>query len=338
MECATFDELGADVLKEADLPAALLNQVMMGRPTPRLVPVQLPTVEARAFPILRYSALLLRKIPRIARKITLTTSTTSPAVRSILKEKRCRAIVAANGLDLAVFGNDQEILAALAPLGAKISGEVELDPSRDSWALGLLYDALAKSLSRRPPLIPRLKRSGHSLVVAPPRDGDDEERSRRDAHALATLRNAYGADLTGKVPKLHFPFQEGVFLKLEQIDGSWWCGFEPYTFVEIPRTESFERRDPKEAKLANSEPMNSSAGLGGDPAGDWRRERWAQKYNKNWANIIDAWAHLLTSTENGEVRAFGLDAGTGIDAVFEISQVTGWSRPGHHHAYFDRRK
>lgn len=38
------------------------------------------------------------------------------------------------------------------------------------------------------------------------------------------------------------------------------------------------------------------------------------------------------------MRAFGLDDGSGIDAVFNLSPVTGWSRPGHHHPYFDRSK
>lgn len=35
-------------------------------------------------------------------------------------------------------------------------------------------------------------------------------------------------------------------------------------------------------------------------------------------------------------RAFGLQDGAGMDAVFVVSPVTGWSRPSHHHAYFYR--
>jgi hypothetical protein len=72
--------------------------------------------------------------------------------------------------------------------------------------------------------------------------------------------------------------------------------------------------------------------------GDWRRERWAPKYNKQWAAIIEAWAALLATTRDGTVRAFGLESGVGIDAIFALSRFTGWSRPGHHHAYFDRSK
>lgn len=339
VECKTFDELAAEVIKHVDLPQPLMDHVMKGRATPRLVPVVLPDAQARKFPVLRYSALLVGSLPTTARRMTLTQSMTSPEVRALLKEHQCRAAVAANGNELAVFGNDQDVLAALASMGAKIAGTVDLDATKDSWAHGLLYDALVRALSRYRPLAPRLKRSGHSLVVAAPRDNETEERSARRAQGLAELRAAYGSPLTGKVPSLDFPFQEGIFLKLEQIDERWWCGFEPYTFVDIPRAQTSELSLQREtAGVEEIELDLSRERRGGDPAGDWRRERWAQKYNRNWAAIIDAWTKLLTTSQDDMVRAFGLDEGAGIDAVFKISRITGWSRPGHHHTYFDRSK
>lgn len=338
VECATFDELASDVMKHVDLPKILFDMVMEGRPTPRLVPVDVPTGKARNFPVLRYSALLVESLPRVARRMTLAQPTTTPDARALLKEQRCKAVVAANGRELAIFGKDEELVAALSSLGAKLAGTVDLDPTRDSWALGLVYDSLVKALSRHRPLIPRYKRSGHSLVVAAPREGEDEDWARKRAQDLARLRAAYESNLVGNVPKLDFHYQEGVFLKLEQIEERWWCGFEPYTFVDIPR-EHFERSAPVAPTSANSDGLGMAfERRGGDPAGDWRRERWATKYNKHWANIIDAWAALLTTTRDGSVRAFDLDDETGVDAVFTISTVTGWSRPGHHHTYFDRTK
>lgn len=91
------------------------------------------------------------------------------------------------------------------------------------------------------------------------------------------------------MPKLGFPFQEGVQLKLEQVDGKWWCGFEPYTFVQLPRQESSQTDSAKGlvAEEAAAE-MGMQAERRGDPAGDWRRERWAPRYNRNWASIIGA--------------------------------------------------
>ncbi|MBY6243376.1 SIR2 family protein [Methylosinus sp. Sm6] len=339
VECATFDELAADIIKITDLPKPLFDRVMEGRPTPRLVHVQIPNAKARAFPVLRYSAILLQSMPTAARRIRLSQSTTSAEVREIFKAKGCRATAAALGRELAVFGRDQEILDAFAPLGPSLAGTIDLDPVADSWAMGLLYDTLVRSLARQRPLIPRYRRSGHSLVVATPRDGDDPERTRRQQQTLSRLRDAYGTSLFGAVPKLGYPFQEGVYLKLEQVDGKWWCGFEPYTFVQLPRqdTPQTEGAEDLVAEEAPAE-MGMQAERRGDPAGDWRRERWAPRYNRNWASIIGAWAQLLTETGGTTRSAFGLEEGTGVDAVFTVSPVTGYSRPSHHHAYFDRSK
>jgi hypothetical protein len=339
VECATFDELAADIIKITDLPQPLLDRVMEGRPTPRLVPVQIPHTKARAFPVLRYSAILLQSMPTAARRIRLSQSTTSAEVREIFKAKGYRATSAALGRELAAFGRDQEILDALAPLSPSLAGTINLDPVADSWAVGLLYDTLVRSLARQRPLIPRYRRSGHSLVVATPRDGDDPDRTRRQQQTLSRLRDAYGTSLFGTVPKLGFPFQEGVHLKLEQVDGKWWCGFEPYTFVHLPRQDS-SQTDSAEGLVAEEAPaeMGMRAERRGDPAGDWRRERWAPRYNRNWASIIGAWAQLLTETGGTTRSAFGLEEGTGIDAVFKVSPVTGFSRPSHHHTYFDRSK
>ncbi|ORE92106.1 Sir2-family regulator [Aurantimonas sp. 22II-16-19i] len=336
VECTTFDELVAEIIKTTDLPQALHDHVMEGRPTPRLVPVQIPSARARAFPVLRYSAILLESMPTTARRIKLSQSTTWAEVREIFKAKACRATAAALGRELAVFGRDQEILDALAPLCPSLAGTIDLDPVADSWAMGLLYDALVRSLARQRPLIPRYRRLGHSLVVATPRDGDNPERTKRQQQALSGLRDAYRSDLFGVVPKLGFQFLEGVDLKLEQLDGKWWCGFEPYTFVQLPPQDASQTN----GSVADRAPahMCIQAERRGDPAGDWRRERWAQKYNGHWASIIGAWADLLTKTGGTARSAFGLTEGAGIDAVFTVSPITGFSRPSHHDAYFDRSK
>ncbi|HEY8946318.1 MAG TPA: SIR2 family protein, partial [Polyangiaceae bacterium] len=164
VECATFDELAADVLKNVDLPKVLFDTVDLGRPAPRLTPVSLPTGKAQDFPVLRYSALLIDSLPRVARRVVLAQPLSTPEARKLLKASDCRARVAALGRELAVFGKDEEIVAALASVGGQLAGTIELDPTRDSWALGLLYEALTKALSRRRPLMPRYKRSGHSLL------------------------------------------------------------------------------------------------------------------------------------------------------------------------------
>lgn len=87
VECKTFDELAADVIKHIDLPQVLMDHVMQGRAAPRLVPVNLPDAEARKFPVLRYSALLIESLPHEARRMTLAQATTSPTVRALRKPR-----------------------------------------------------------------------------------------------------------------------------------------------------------------------------------------------------------------------------------------------------------
>ena len=68
---------------------------------------------------------------------------------------------------------------------------------------------------------------------------------------------------------------------------------------------------------------------------DWRRERWAKRYNATWSRIIAAWSQVLAGGD-GKVSALGLEASTGLDAEFQISPIGAWSRPGHDHEYFRR--
>ncbi|MBO9356916.1 SIR2 family protein [Bordetella petrii] len=332
VQAKTFDELAADLLAQIQLSDVLAEHVLQYRASPRIEAVKLPAKDARSFPVLRYSALLVNELPRVARRMVLKKATTTADVRQQLREKQCRAVVAAMGRELAVFGNDARVIEALEEFEAQPAGTIDLNPERDSWALGLLYEAMVRALSRHRPLLPRYKRSGHSLVVAAPHADEAPERTQERRAQLAALRTAYESELTGKVPKLGYPYQEGIFLKLERVEDRWWCGFEPYTFVNIPRTE------PSKADLQDGDGVGlPSAVRGGDPAGDWRRERWVQKYNRQWAGIINAWAALLAAKDK-DLSAFGLSSGEGIDAVFVFSSVTGWSRPAHHHNYFDRTK
>lgn len=97
--------------------------------------------------------------------------------------------------------------------------------------------------------------------------------------------------------------------------------FDPYTQVDIP------------IDLDTKEAPNAPSQWRPNPAADWIRERWAQRYNKKWSAIIDAWSSLLS----GEVRAFWIGPEQGIDAAFNVGAVSAWSVPSHDHAYFHGR-
>ena len=333
VESKTFDELAADVISHLHIPDVLSKHVMQYRLPNRLIPVKLPEQEAKNFPVLRYSAVLVEEMPSVARRISLTQSINTLQARDLLKAHKCYAIVASLGRELAIFGNDVEILSALQSVGAKLNGTIDLDPLKDSWALGLLYDALVTALSKWRPLKRRLKHSGHALLITAPKEDETPERTQKRTADLARLKAAYGSDLTGLVPTLGYAYQEGIQLKLEHIENRWWCGFEPFTFVDVPRDHIDEIENAEK-----SDYLEHAVPKKGDPAGDWRRERWARKYNPEWSQIIDAWAALLTSSKTGGMLAFNLQQSDGIDALFKVSRITGWSRPSHHHSYFDRTK
>jgi hypothetical protein len=332
VESQNFDELTADLVNQFVLPEVLHRHVFEARPTPVLRPVSLPSVETLKFPVLRCSALLIDRLPLTARRLTLSSPASTVTVRELLREARINAVAASIGREVAAFGPDCGLVTALAPLGARLAETIALNPGVDSWALGLLYDALTKALCRNRPLFPRLRRSGHAVLVSQGKSGESDERKQERHRRLAQLRSAYNSPLDGIVPDLGFPFNEGVRLRLENCAGRWWCVFEPFTFVEVPKAQRVlaAGEDSDESRIAGYQK--------GDPASDWRRERWALKYNSAWTKIIDGWAYLLASSDDGTVRAFGIPEEAGMDAVFGLSSVTAWSRPAHQHEYFRRRR
>lgn len=149
---------------------------------------------------------------------------------------------------------------------------------------------------------------------------------------LAELKGAYSTALTGTIPQVGFPFNEGVQIRLEKLSSGWWCAFEPFTHVEFPRQEDDKGSN---AEVDSTDIPFQSLDRG-DRAIDWRRERWATRYNRTWAQIIAAWAKMLAGAGDSPLLALGLKNDEGLDAEFRLSPITAWSRPGHEHGYFIR--
>lgn len=328
VESKTFDELAADIIDSIDLGSVLKDHVYEVRPAPILTVVPAPTHEQRKFPVLQCSAIPVISMPGVARRITLARACTTTEVRALLREATVWAIAVSRRQEVVAFGTDEGLLRALASLGPTLAGEIDLKPEADSWALGLIYDALTRAVCRDRPLFARMRRAGHLVMAArgPKDEPKDAEQAR--AQQLGPLKQAYSSALFGEVPGHDFPFCEGIELKLELLFDRWWCAFEPFTWVQLPR---------KEEKAAESEAETEEIPAlfrRGDPVGDWRRERWTNRYNPKWAKIVGAWAALLAG--DAPISAFGLKKDEGLDAVFELSPVTAWSRPSHDHPYFDR--
>lgn len=314
----TFDELAGDLVDVLTFEDVLEQHIQEAGSTKIVIPVPLPANEARRDPVLRCSALRVTQVPDTARRISFKKPASIVEVRGLLKAAKVGGSIAAAGRDFAAFGKDKDLLVALAPFEPTLSGEIALDPERDSWALGLLYDAFVRAVCRGRPLHPRLRRKGHRVVVAGDRDGEDGARRAKRLNALGPLKSAYGDPLYGRTSPSDLPFNEALDIRLEQVGGKWWCVFDAFTHVDLPGREAGHDAEAIAFRI--------------NPAADWLRERWAQRYNRKWTAIIEAWSQLLA----GEARTCWLKDGEGIDAVFQVGSVSAWSRPSHDHAYFHR--
>lgn len=325
-----FDELAADLADEIVLNAALTAHILQARPAPLVTDVPLPTRHALKFPVLQCSALRLLSVPPAARRIQFPTAVSTSSARNLVREAKVHVLVAGSGRELAAFGADSDLLRAFEGVGGRLGGTVELNPESDGWARGLIYDALTRALSRHRPLFARMRRKGHLLLVQGGRADEPRTVTTNREVQLVGLRNAYSSALVGKVNGLDYPYYEGVHIRLDCVSGFWWCVFEPTTYVDVPRqaVEGLESEDGEKHRYAS--------GSRSDPVADWRRERWARRYNRNWAGIISAWSKLLAGGESTRICAYDIHADAGVNGEFEICPKLAWSRPSHEHDYFRR--
>lgn len=313
LEVSTFDELAGAIERQVSLPTELIDHLRSSHPRPRVTPVDFKRPDGQAFPVLRCSAIPIVELPESARLLRVAGPLNAPEARRIARERRSRVTVTARGNEVHAFGTDAELLAAFGHLGAEIEGDIRLDPLGDSLHRGLVYDGLLRALTLGRPLQPLMRSRGHLIRVRPPNPSRPRHIQQEDQQALAHLRKAYGADVTGKVPGLGWPYAEAVRIRLDCFDKQWWCVFEPTTFIDRPRL------DPGHT----SAPTPSDMGI----ESAWRKERWARRYNATWAAIIDAWAGFLVQGTTQERAAYPHASSVGSPGAFVISGSTGWSRP-----------
>lgn len=323
----TFDELACNLADVVELPDVLAQHIFASVARPAVTQVPLTRTAVRKTPLLRLSAVPVVEMPGVARRLVLKTPITTRQAQERVREAGIRATVASTGTHLAAFGKDEELVAAFQSLGATLGGEMVLDPARDSWALGLLYDALVRAVSRGKPLFPKLSRRGHTVRVSSLKADAPAETLRWRQDRLRVLGEAYGAALFGQPQGLAVDYSEGIHLRLDRADERWWCVFEPTTFIDL-RVVREDAEDDDPAVWSNLRYR----------AEDWRRERWANKYNANWSRIIDAWIALLSHADHHGLAAHALDQQQGIDARFVFGVRTAWSRPAHEHEYLGGRR
>ncbi|MXZ78959.1 MAG: SIR2 family protein [Gemmatimonadetes bacterium] len=323
VDSENFDELAGDLEGEVSLEAPLLEHIREVRPRPVVEPVTLPTKRYATFPAVRCSALEVLELPCEAREIAVNRPLTAVEARKLVKDARVWATVASRGRTLVAFGADRDLEQAFASVGGELRGRVPINPAQDSIDRGLVYEALTRAIARHRPLRPVLRGRGHAVVVQPASDRYPDHVVRRHEEQLDALRRAYGTALTGSVPSIQQPFAEAAQVRLEYWNGTWWLVYEPFTWVDLPRADEGEAAIDELSRSLTSAPGGSSSKF---VAADWRRERWAQRYNPKWNKIIAAWAKLMAPASETELLTHYFES-EGICGGFRLSWTTAWSSP-----------
>jgi NAD-dependent SIR2 family protein deacetylase len=291
LEVETFDELMADVVNLIpDLPAEITTALDKRLQRISNAPIPEP---GKSWPLVRLNAFPIVEIPPLCRRVVCTIGG-AKEVREAVVAAEAKIIATRRNVGVLAFGRDEDVRSTFESFKITEFDLHGLDARRlrnESMELGLLYDAIARALARTHPLIGHPGRRGHIMACDSTRADDD---------AFKPLRQAVGP-INGIVPKTQIEWSEAFRFKLEHRLERLWLLLEPSVWIE---------RFDDDASV--------------DAVRDFRRERLAARYNKNWNALLDAWSHVFTrGADTAEIRAFGIQ--DGVDAVFRIGKVTAFS-------------
>lgn len=243
----------------------------------------------RGWPVVRLNAIPVVQIPTVCRRVVCEIGGHAEA-REAVKQAGVDVLVARTRAGVLAFGADGDVRAAFGGYNITDFDLHTIDNKRlryDSGERGLLRSALTRALERHHRFDAIRRRSADLLAPSDPRES-----------VWAPLKQLVGS-LNGTVsgfPSLHW--REGIGTRLDWADDRLWLLIEPRTVFDGIIDE------------------NKAA------AADFARERTVKRYNKQLNDLIVFWADLLSG--GGDLRA--LDIGGGVDAVFSLSNITGFSR------------
>ncbi|MRR54252.1 MAG: SIR2 family protein [Deltaproteobacteria bacterium] len=243
----------------------------------------------RGWPVVRLNAIPVVQIPTVCRRVVCEIGGHAEA-REAVKQAGVDVIVARTRAGVLAFGTDGDVRAAFGGYNITDFDLHTIDNKRlryDSGERGLLHSALTRALERHHRLDAIRRRSADLLAPLDPRE-----------RVWAPLKQLVGS-LNGTVsgfPGLHW--REGIGARLDWADERLWLLIEPRTVFDGINDE------------------NKAA------AADFARERTVRRYNKQLNDLIVFWADLLSG--GGDLRT--LDIGGGVDAVFSLSNITGFSK------------
>ena len=253
-------------------------------------PAPLPQVRRRGWPVVRLNALPLVKVPNTCRRVVCEIGGTSE-VRQAVEEAGVNVLAVRSGVGVLAFGADADVRAAFEGKDISEFDIHTLDVRKqryDSNERGFLREALTVALARECDLIRRHRRGTDLLSPANPSDVVWKP--------LESLVGRLSGTVNGDRDLL---WREGLAIRLGWADDRLWLLIEPATVFEGVKDE------------------NKAA------AADFARERTVKRYNRILNGLIDFWAGYLARNRT-EIRA--LDVEGGIDAIFELSRTTAFSR------------
>ena len=253
-------------------------------------PASLPHVQRRGWPLVRLNALPVIEAPSTCRRVVCVIGGTSE-VREAVEKARVDILAVRFHAGILAFGADVDVRAAFEDFGITEFDLHTLEIRRrtyESTERGLLRDALTNAMARHRGLAFRRRRSSDLLWPADPQGA-----------IWRPLRKLVGS-LNGTVPDHpDLKWSEGVRTRLDWASDRLWLLLEPCTVFD-------EVTDKNRAAAAA-----------------FARERTVTRYNRALNDLIGFWAmHLANGGD--EVRA--LDVGHGVDAVYRLSSITGFSR------------
>lgn len=283
-----FDEAMRDMIRLVkDIDTTILDAFAVERRRWSSAPYP---AGSRGWPVVRLNALPVVQMPTVCRRVVCNVGGHAEA-RTAVEKAGVNVLVARTRAGVLAYGADTDVRTAFGKYNITDFDLHTIDTKRlryDSGERGLLRDALTRAIERQYRLDVIHRRSTDLLAPSDPR-----------APVWAPLMHLVGS-LNGTVkgfPELHW--REGVGIRLDWADDRLWLLIEPRIVFDGITDE------------------NKAA------AADFGRERVVRRYNKQLNDLVTFWANLLAGDGN-ELRA--LEVGDGVDAVFRLSHITGFSR------------
>jgi hypothetical protein len=245
---------------------------------------------SRGWPVVRLNALPVVQIPTVCRRVICQIGGYAE-VREAVEQAGADILVARTQAGVLAFGADADVHAAFDKYKITDFDLHTIATKRlryDSGERGLLRSALTRAIGRHNRLDAIRRRSTDLLAPSNPKES-----------IWSPLSRIVGS-LSGFIKDFdNLYWREGIGTRLEWADDRLWLLIEPRTVFDGITDE------------------NRAA------AADFARERVVKRYNKQLNDLIDLWVDLLSGA-GGDLRA--LEVGSGVDAVFRLSSVTGFSR------------